>query len=192
MKKVKNLILIAFTLLLLDFSLSHAKAVLKIICDLDGGKIYIDGKPKGECYEGETIEIIVPAGKHTVVVKRFNRDGSYYYFKRKINVGDGVRITITVDSELVYTEDYYYNKAKKSQSSYDYWKYLKNYPNGKYAKQVKKWLDEYYWKKCTDINSCKEYQDKIKWGKYRKLAKEKLEKFYYNQCNTIKNCQKYL
>ncbi len=137
MKRARATVFSVIFLLLLDFSLSHAKAVLKVICDIDGGKIYIDGKFKTECYNDDPVDIMLPAGNYTIVVKKFNKDGSYYYFKRKVDVGDGVKITITVNSKLKYTEDYYYKKAEKSQSVYDYWEYLEKYPKGKYVKQAK-------------------------------------------------------
>ena len=173
------------------FNFSYAKSVLKIICDLDNGKIYIDGKFKSECFTDEPVDIIVSAGKHTVEVKRGNKDGSYYYFKRKVNIGDGTRLTITVDTQKILTDDYYYKKAISSKDVSDFWEYLEKYPNGKYAKKVKNILDEHYWKKCTSIEGCKEYLNKIPWGKHKTQAKAKIEKFYAD-CNSISECKTYL
>jgi len=127
----------AFSLLLAGFSLSYAKAILRIICDLDGGKVYVDGKLKTKCYKDEPVQIVVPAGKHVVEVKKTIDEDVYYYFKRVVNVGDNVRVTITVKPWKEYTEEYYYKiciiTAKKEFCE----DYLRRYPNGKYVDKIK-------------------------------------------------------
>jgi len=139
MKKVNVLTALAL-LLLFSVSSSYAKALLKIMCDINGGKIYIDGKFKAECYKDDPVEVIVPAGKHVVEVKKPIDENTYYYFKKELTVRNGKRVTIMVNSRKKLTEEYYYKKAQKSQALRDYGEYLERFPKGKYANQVREKL----------------------------------------------------
>jgi len=160
---------------------SYAVSQVKVICDVDGESVYLDGKYKSDCDSGEPVAVLANAGRHTVVVKKNNGDGSYYYFKKHFRIGDGVQKIIEVTSNIHYTEYYYYSKAKKSGNTDDYWTYLDKYPHGKYIKTVKKYLDRYYWNKCSDIDSCETYLSKVTWGDYRKRVKDKIEDIYYKK-----------
>ena len=171
--------------LLLTFSSNvFAVSQLKVICDIDGGKIYVDGKFKSTCYADEPIFIIIPAGRHKIEAKKYNKDGSYYYFSKVVEVGDGVRVTITVNSEEKYTEKYYWYKAKKRGNPQDYWAYLKKFPHGRFASRVKSWIDNFYWQECQlckSLNSCDDYLKKVPWGKRKKEASEMREVCYLRQ-----------
>jgi len=140
MKKFVVLWFLFIELLLVSFPNAFAASQLKIICDIDGENVYVDGKFKTTCYADDPVLILVPPGKHVIKVKKFNKDGSYYYFKKVVEIGDGVRVTVGVNSEKRYTERYYYSRAKKSGKPEDYWEYLKRYPHGKYAKEVRRIL----------------------------------------------------
>ena len=185
---MKKLIL----LLLVGFTFSYAVSEVKVICDRNGESVYLDGKYKSDCDSGEPVAMLTNAGKHTVTVKKDNKDGSYYYFKKSFKINDGVQKVIEPNSNIYYTEFYYYLKAKKSGNIKDYWSYLKKYPNGKYSYKVKNYLDNYYWRHCTNIKGCKKYLSKIEWGLHRNEAKHRLEKFYYKQCDNIYACKLYL
>jgi len=185
MKKI-----LLFFLGLITFS--YAVSEIKVICDRDGESVYLDGKYKSDCDSGEPVAILTNAGKHTVIVKKDNKNGSYYYFKKNFKIGDGIQKVIEPNTNIYYTESYYYLKAKKSNNIDDYWTYLEKYPNGKYSDKIKKYLDNYYWKNCKNIEECEKYLSKIKWGMHRDEAKTKLEKLYYKQCDSIYKCKLYL
>jgi WD40 repeat protein len=176
-----------------SFNGFFANSQLKIICDIDGEKVYVDKEFKGTCDADDPILIIVSSGKHNVEVKKINEDKSYYYFNKTVEVGDGVRLTIEVNAKKVYTDDYYYYKAKKEKNPDAYWEYLQKYPKGKYVAIVLQWLDNYYWNNCKSIPTCEEYLNKIKWGKHRQEAESKLEEFYFKKCQSFdsKACQIY-
>jgi len=167
--------------LLLTFSSNvFAVSQLKIVCDVDGEKIYVDGKFKSTCDADEPVLVLVSPGKHVVKVKKFNKDGSYYYFRRVIRIGDGIRMTVSVKSEKKYTERYYYNRAKESRKPEDCQEYLKKYPHGKHAKEVKEILEHYYYSKANKSNNPESYIEYLKrypHGKYVELAKKALETF---------------
>ncbi len=110
-----------------------AASQIKVICDKDGQEIYLNGKFKAECDSGEPVPMMVKAGKYTVEVKKDNGDGSYYYYKKSFRIGDGVQKIVEVSSN--FTEILY-------GSIQEYKKYLEKFPNGKYAKRIKKILDE--------------------------------------------------
>ena len=74
-----------------SFSVTNALAAggIRIRCDQDGAKAYVDGKLKGSCTP--KIDVMVPAGEHKVVVRTaVDKDGKYYEMSEKlIDVGDG-------------------------------------------------------------------------------------------------------
>ncbi len=136
MKNFKMVFL--FVLFLYSFSLkSFASSVLVVKCDVNDAKIYLDGKFKGTCGREEPISIMVSAGKHKIELKKLNKNGIYYYFKKTVNLTEGVELTIKTKSRKRYTETYYWKKALKSNQPEDYLLYLKKYPRGKYARKAK-------------------------------------------------------
>jgi hypothetical protein len=171
----------------------YAISQIKVICDKDGENIYVNGQFKAECDNGEPIAIMAKAGRYKVVVKKSNKDGSYYYYKKSFRIADGVQKVVEVSSSLNYTEKYYMEKISSYKKIKDYcWDYLKQYPKGKYVKLVKSKLDAYYWKRCNSINGCENYISKIPWGKHKTLAKQNLEKMYFKHRNSINGYIKYL
>ncbi|WP_456480305.1 hypothetical protein, partial [Nautilia sp.] len=109
---------------------------------------------------------------------------------KKFRIGDGIEKIVEIDSNLHYTENYYYKKAFNSLK--DAKIYLKKYPNVKYAREIKDYWDKKYFSKCNSINGCKEYLNNIPWGKYKTSAKTKLEKYYFKECSNITGCETYL
>jgi len=182
-------------LLLVSFPNAFAASQLKIICDIDGENIYVDGKFKTTCCADDPVLILVPPGKHVIKVKKFNKDGSYYYFKKVVEIGDGVRVTVGVDSEKRYTERYYYNKARKSGEVEDCLEYLEKYPHGKYVKQVKKIMERYYYDKARrtgDPEDCIRYLKKYPHGRYVRKVRSILEDYYYNKAQSSGMAEDYL
>ncbi len=177
-------------------SSSYAISVVKVICDVNGENVYIDGKFKTDCDSNEPVEILTKAGKHILVVKKDNHDGSYYYYKKIFRIGNGVQLVIDVNSNLHYSnpEYYYYSKAKKSGNPEDCWAYLKKFPKGKYVRKVKKIIDNYYWNRCKDVRSCQTYLSKVPWGIHKKEAQARIEYFRYKNLteNGIEGYWEYL
>ena len=171
---------------------SYASSEIKVICDRDGESVYLNNQFKTTCDSGEPVPMIAKAGRYTVVVKKDNGDGSYYNYKKSFRIGDGLRKVIEVNSEIHYTEKYYYQKAKNSGDIKAYWTYLDKYSNGKYTEIVKNHIDKYYWNRCDSISACKTYLSKVSWGKYRDRAKREIEDIHYNNCNSISGCKEYL
>jgi hypothetical protein len=118
----------------------YAISQIKVICDENGENIYLNGQFKAECDSGEPVAIMAKAGRYKVEVKKNNKDGSYYYYQKKFRIGDGVQSVVEASSNIHYTEDYYYKKAKTNGNIENYWTYLKKYPHGRYVKDVKKIL----------------------------------------------------
>ena len=168
----------------------QASSLLKVECDRSGEEIYLDGKFKTECDSGEIVKLLVSPGRHTLKAIKKNKDGSYYEYVKKFRIGDGIEKIVEIDSNLHYTENYYYKKAFNSLK--DAKIYLKKYPNVKYAREIKDYWDKKYFSKCNSINGCKEYLNNIPWGKYKTSAKTKLEKYYFKECSNITGCETYL
>ncbi len=164
---------------------ANATSEIKVICDRDGESVYLNNQFKSTCDNGDPVPMKAQAGKYTVEVKKDNGNGSYYYYKKSFRIGNGVEKIVEANSNIHYTEKYYYIKAKKSKKVKDYWTYLKKYPHGKYVTIAKNYLDGYYWKRCNSIDGCKAYLSKIPWGIHRTKAKEKLKTLYYQETNRI-------
>lgn len=142
----KNLILLFFfSSLLLGFDFSHLfkkpNSHLKVVCDEDKEKIYLDNKFKTTCNEGDEISLTMYEGEHTLVVKTEpSKDYSYYYFETKFKIGDGVEKTIKVDAKKFYTKQFFVKNAKKS-IAYKFL-YLEQYPNDSLSQKIKKELQD--------------------------------------------------
>ncbi len=172
---------------------ANATSEIKVICDRDGESVYLNNQFKSTCDNGDPVPMKAQAGKYTVEVKKDNGNGSYYYYKKSFRIGNGVEKIVEANSNIHYTEKYYYIKAKKSKKVKDYWTYLKKYPHGKYVTIAKNYLDGYYWKRCNSIDGCKTYLSKVTWGTHRTKAKKKLENYYFkNEVNDIVYAWKYL
>jgi len=141
--KKKLFILVVFSSLLWGFNFSHffkkPNSHLKIICNEDKEKIYLDNKFKTTCNEDDEISLTMYEGDHTLVVKTEpSKDYSYYYFKTKFKIGDGVEKTIKIDAKKFYTKQFFIENAKKS-IAYKFL-YLKQYPNDALSQQIKREL----------------------------------------------------
>jgi len=129
--------------LLWGFNFSHLfkkpNSRLKVICDENNEKIYLDDKFKTECSDGDEISLVMYEGEHTLVVKTEpSKEHSYYYFETKFKIGDGVEKTIKVNTKKYYTKQFFIENAKKSLA-YKFL-YLENYPNDSFAQQIRKKL----------------------------------------------------
>jgi len=71
----------------------------------------------------------------------------------------------------------YYERANTDIYYAD--KYVNLFPKGKYISDIKNIIDNYYWKKCQDLNSCKIYIKKVSYGKHIKQAKEILKNTWF-------------
>ncbi len=140
MEKRKIAIISILTALLTIFSVSRSEAIslIKVICDIDGENIYLDGKFKAKCNSNEPVTIPVKPGKHTISVRKNNHDGSYYYYKKVFRIGNGVQRTIDIASKVYYTEYFFYYRAIKTENILDFLAYLKKFPKGRYAEKIKK------------------------------------------------------
>ncbi len=147
---------------------AYALSQIKVICDKNNESIYIDGKFKTECDKNEPVRILVKAGKHTVVVKKNDKEGRYDYVK-SFHIGDKVAKVIEVKTKPVYNEYHYYAQAKNSESISDCDEYLQRYPNGKYKNEIKE-LKDYILAK-GDFEKYLAYVKKYPNGKYREKLK---------------------
>jgi hypothetical protein len=109
---------------------------IKIICDRNQEKIYLNGKFKSDCKFDKTNYILVKPGKYKIEIKKKNKDGSYYYYTKTFTINDNDNKSIEVKSYIKYTKRYY-EYAINNNYIKSYWDYLKKYPNGKYAKIIK-------------------------------------------------------
>ena len=129
-------ILFAFIL----FGCGETESKIKLICDIDESKVYIDGKPKAVCYKNSTIEIDVTIGSHRIEVKKPINEDTLYYYSKIIQLENKSIITIKVKSKKAYSEAYYWNKLKRTNKLEDYIEYFNNYPYGKHVEKVKEKL----------------------------------------------------
>ncbi len=134
---MKRFMGVFFFLFFVFLELAEAKSMIKIICDVDDSKVYVDGKFKAICYANSTLKVIAAPGSHVIEVKKPLKSGIYYYYKKVVQLGDGVIVSVKVKSQKRYTETYYWKKALKSNQPEDYLLYLKKYPKGKYARKAK-------------------------------------------------------
>ena len=99
---------------------------LKVICDLDGSEIYVDGAFKTECDKDEPVRILVKSGRHALLIKKSTSDG-IYKFQKSFKIGDGVQKTVEASSSITYNEKHYYNLAFNSNNMDDVDYYLKHF-----------------------------------------------------------------
>lgn len=127
-------------MVLMIFPITNASAAsgIRISCDKDDAEVYVDGKIKGNC----PVDVKVKEGKHKVVIKKDNGDGSYEYFEKSVLVGDDVLSKVDAGSsfETKYTDVYYWKKK-------DYQGLLANFPKSKFAVEARSLLDEEIWNK---------------------------------------------
>ena len=88
---------------------SYAISYIKVVCDRNGENIYLDGKYKSDCDKEESIKIFVSSGNHVIIIKKNNKDGSFYYFKKNFKIGDGVEKNIKSQTVIKYPQSEYTN-----------------------------------------------------------------------------------
>jgi hypothetical protein len=59
---------------------------IKIICDRNQEKIYLNGKFKSDCKFDKTNYILVKPGKYKIEIKKKNKDRSYYYYTKTFTI----------------------------------------------------------------------------------------------------------
>ncbi len=154
-------------------------------------KVVTDAEGKLEAYETALIAASLKGGvgkellnqPHEVVLK---------------GVGDAVlmrRENVLFDKLAIYSEDYLYERATSTKNEAFLRAYLQLYPNGKYAQELERVLDELYWARCTTAEGCRAYlelAEKEPWAKHKQEAYQKLDELYWAQCTTAEGCLHYL
>jgi len=151
-----------------------AVSQIKIICDKDSENIYLNGKFKAECDKDEVVRLMVKEGKYTVIVKKRDKEARYSY-EKSFRIGDGVQKVIEPKVKAVYNEYHYYHSALKQESLEACKKYLKNYPNGKYKKEINE-IKTYILAK-KDFRYFQIYKRKYPGGKFLQKIKEHYLKY---------------
>jgi len=131
-----KLLKLIFSIFLL--SSLQASSLLKVVCDRDNEKIYLDGKFKTECNKEELIRLLISPGRHIIKIVKYNKDESYYNFMTNFKISNRKEKIIEIRSNLKYPEKYYYQKALKSIKYAEI--YLKKYPHGQYIEEITKLL----------------------------------------------------
>jgi formylglycine-generating enzyme required for sulfatase activity len=121
----RPLVLLLLATLLLASSAAHAAAGLRVFCNVDGARVWLDGKEGGPC----PAKIVTSAGSHTLEVLKAI-DASYqYYLKTQVNFPDGQPQKIDAKLSKTYTEEGWYRRGNDDE-------YLQHYPSGQYAKAI--------------------------------------------------------
>lgn len=107
---------------------------LRVKCDQEGAEIFLNGMPQGQCPKN----LKVAPGKYQVQLKKELPDQSYYNYETNLSLVDGAVGTVEATLTLAYTEGYYYERVVKGRSLADCEAYLRKYPDGKYAGELKK------------------------------------------------------
>jgi len=164
---------IAISILLASVTQLAALSQLKIICDKDNERIYINNKFKAECDQDEVIRLIVKAGTHRVTIKKRDK-GAKYLFTKVIRIGDGIQKVIESYAQPVYNEYHYYENALKQKNLDACNTYLKKYPKGKYRKKIEE-IKAYLSAK-RDFSLYNRYLRKYPKGQFV----EELKAYYFN------------
>jgi len=163
MKKISYKIAMSI-FLLVGFSLNlQAVSQIKIICDMNGEEIYLNGKFKSSCDKDEVVRLLAQPGKYRVVIKKSTKEGKYSYIKN-IRLGDGIQKTVVVEAKPVYSEYHYYKQAVDQESLGACNDYKERYPHGKYLRGVKE-LEAYIAAK-KDFKNVARYEKLYPNGKY--------------------------
>ena len=132
MHYVKSLI---FTFIFSSINL-YAISVVKIICDKDGEKIYLDGKLKTTCDKDDVIRLMVYKGNHTIDIRKKTKEARYH-FSKHFFIGDGVQKLIEPNIQPIYNEYHYYKAVVENDDIDACNTYLQNYPHGKYVRTMR-------------------------------------------------------
>ncbi len=141
MKKILVLLLLLTTTL-------FAEAVLTVYTDISSGYLYLNGVKRGNVTDSKRVKLALKPGKYKVEIKTDTYDAGYYYQGiGNIEIFDGEITDITVNTNSVYTEDYYYKLAKYRDNLGNYSlnninDYIEKYPKGKYINEVKNILKD--------------------------------------------------
>lgn len=80
--------------------------------------------------------MVAPPGSYQVVIRKDLEDKSYWYYEAQIRLSGRAAEKIEAKLELTYTEPYYYEKARKSNTAADLEEYLKSFPDGPHADNI--------------------------------------------------------
>lgn len=149
----------------------YAISAIKIICDKDSEKIYLDGKLKTTCDKDDVIRLMVHKGHHTVDIRKKSEEARYR-FTKKFFIGDGVQKLIEPDIKPIYTEYHYYKAVVENDDIDAYNAYLQNYPHGKYIRTMKEF--QAYLKAKESFEQYKRYLHNYPHGKFL----QKLQNYY--------------
>ncbi len=180
-----------FILLLMTFhaQLSYADAYIKLMCDESGSDVYVNGEIVGT-YDDMPLEFILPPGEHLLEIRKDYGDQSYGYYKKTVKAGKiDIKVPVNASLKSTYPESYYYRKANTIKGAESY---LKIYPNGKYAQNLKNFIEIEYAKKADSIQGAKEYLSKYPNGKYSKKINDFIEVEYADKAVTIETAKEYL
>ena len=172
-------------LLIVTFAISKVLALsqIKVICDRDGSRIYVDGKMKAECEKDEPVRILLLKGKHTLKVLKQDEAGNYEYIKT-FTIGDGVQKVFDVTTHIKHDEYFYYKKASHSNDINDLQYYLNHFTDHK-----KEILDRLEYLKA--INDYNYFIKNKKYLKNNPFYHDIVEFFSKNPIKTFLNIQNF-
>ena len=169
-------------------------AIVRVRCHEEdaGAKVFVNGKPKGEC---PRFELLLKPGKYTFTVKKELADDSYYFWKKELDIYTDTFPLIEPELQHYYTEKYYFRRCTKTSIN-GCEEYLKQYPQGKYANKVLSDLEKFYFAQCSAEKSedCRHYLKRFPNGEYAKKAAEAIEDASMAQCRETNydGCEEYL
>ena len=70
-----------------------------------------------------------------------------------------------------------FNQAKEKKTVAAYKKYLKEYPNGKFAKEAEQTIEQMFFERCTIRQNYQAYLQKYPNGKFAEQARQKINEF---------------
>jgi formylglycine-generating enzyme required for sulfatase activity len=176
-------------LMILYAQILYADAYIKLMCDESGSDVYVNSEIVGT-YDDMPLEFILPSGEHLLEIKKEYGDESYGYYRKTIKAGRiDVKVPVNASLETTFPESYYFRNANSIEGANNY---LEIYPNGKYAKKLKDFIEVEYVKKAITIENAREYIAKYPNGRYGQEINAFIEKAYADKAITIRGAEEYL
>lgn len=175
------------------FSAAFAESQLEITClplESAGVELFLNGEFIGECPRLEVAR--VSAGTHTLTAYADLLDGSYVTFERVFRLADSVTMSITVELELVRTEEYYWQRARASMRVTDFQELLRRFPNGRYAQQALELIENLWYEGIRSIDDLERFLEQYPNGRYSEEARARLEEAHYLNADTVPGAMEYL
>ena len=151
------------------FTFSYAFSQIKIICDSNGEKIYLNDEFKAECNKDDVVRLMTTDGQYTIKVKKEDKEAKYNYTESFV-IGDRVQKLVEPHIKPTYNEYHYYKNSIRNNNLSSCNVYLKKYPNGKYVDEVNE-IKSYLLAK-KDFKFYKIYKQKYPNGKFLHKIKE--------------------